>query len=98
MTKPDKIPLNTTLDPLTCAALSFMAAREDPGRGAANVPLRRIVREEVERSYPGAWDAMVDLAAELTTPIVAQGRALPAPSPRELAAQLSDLLRARAGR
>lgn len=66
MSKLDRIPLNTTLDPVTYAALGFLAARESPGRCHANVPLARLVREELDRSHPGTWDRLV--AASLEVP------------------------------
>jgi hypothetical protein len=85
MSRPDKIPLNTTFDIVTLAALAFLASREDPGRGAANVPIRRLVREELDRLAPGAWDELVAAAAELPEGL----------TPREGAAQLSAILRGR---
>lgn len=66
MPKLDRIPLNTTLDPVTYAALAFLAARESPGRCHANAPIARLVREELDRSHPGTWDRLV--AASLEVP------------------------------
>jgi hypothetical protein len=84
--RPTVVVLSTTLDPVTYAALGFLAALESPGKGHANVPIGRLVREDLERAHPGLWAALVAAADELPEEL----------APRERAAALT--LRARAQR
>jgi hypothetical protein len=85
-TRPTVVVLSTTLDPVTYAALGFLAALESPGKGHANVPIVRLVREELDRAHPGLWASLVAAAAELPEEL----------TPRERAAALT--LKARAQR
>lgn len=101
----NRVPLNTSLPPVAHAVLGVLAAREDPGRGAANVVLVRLLREELERVSPGAWGELVAALDEASAPqrrigtfgagvdVLPPARALS----RRLAVVLSERL-ARAGR
>lgn len=64
------ISITTTFDPVTFAALGYLSSREDPGQCRVNVLLQRLVREELERVRPGAWDRMrrEDIDGLRTTP------------------------------
>jgi hypothetical protein len=96
MSKTLSVPLTTSLSPVAHGVLSALAAREDPAGGAANGVISRLLREELDRLAPGAWDELVHRAAK-------PGSFDPAElNPREVSAHVAErvgaLLRARAGR
>lgn len=51
--------LNTTLQPVAAGVLVALAAREDLKDASANQVLERLLRDELERLVPGAWDRLV---------------------------------------
>ena len=53
--------LNTTLQPVAAGVLAALAAREDLKNQAANQVLERLLREELERLLPGAWDKLIEV-------------------------------------
>jgi hypothetical protein len=91
MAKPvASIVFNTSFSPVAHGVLGALAAREDPAHGAGNVVLTRLLREELDRVAPGAWDELVHWAAhppeQMTPREVSEG----------VADQVSRVLRARA--
>lgn len=51
--------LNTTLQPVAAGVLAALAAREDLKDASANQVLERLLRDELERLMPGAWDRLI---------------------------------------
>lgn len=58
---PTSYRLNTTLQPVAAGVLAALAAREDLKNQAANQVLERLLREELERIVPGAWDKLIEV-------------------------------------
>lgn len=93
MSKPtSSVTLNTSLSPVAHGVLGALAQREDPAHAEANGVLTRLLREELERLLPGAWDELI-----------ARQRCTPAEvSPREasegVAEFVAERLRARTAR
>jgi hypothetical protein len=95
MAKPTtSVVLNTSLSPVAHGVLMAFAQREDPAHAEANGVITRMLREELDRLAPGAWD---DLVARAALP----GSFDPAElSPREVsvhvASRVGAILRAKA--
>jgi hypothetical protein len=83
MSKPtSSVTLNTSLSPVAHGVLGALAQREDPAHAAANVVLTRLLREELDRLAPGAWDELI-----------ARQRCTPAEvSPREASVAVADFV------
>jgi hypothetical protein len=92
MAKPTtSVILNTSLSPVAHGVLGALAQREDPAGAAANAVITRLLREELDRVAPGAWDRLVAHGAGFAD-------LPPRDVSRAIAAELGSILRARAGR
>lgn len=90
------VPFTTSLHPAAAAALSALADREPDGH--ASGVISRLVRAELDRLAPGAWDLAMQEASiahiDMSTP---EGRDL-AGSPAERAASAAKVIRDALGR
>lgn len=57
--------LHTYLEPTAAGVLMALSTRENPTKPAAHRVLERLIREELERLRPGAWDELLAAATEV---------------------------------
>jgi hypothetical protein len=82
MTRPTaRLQLGTTFDIVTYAAIVLLLELE--GSSAANALFRRLVRNELDRRLPGAWQRLEDARASVSAEL----------APREQAVALADVAR-----
>jgi hypothetical protein len=78
---PTRLQLGTTFDVVTYAAIILLLELE--GSSAANALFRRLVRNELDRRSPGAWQRLEDARATVSADL----------PPREQAVALADIVR-----
>jgi hypothetical protein len=93
MAKPKtSVVLNTSLSPVAHGVLGALAQREDPAHAEANGVITRLLREELDRVAPGAWDTLVEWARYPPDGTPPRGVS------KTVAEQVGHILRARATR